>query len=107
MTNPETSSDLVKRLRQTARDFASNGIADEAATTIERLTEAVDCRDMLLDQMRSRAEAAESLNARQAEALKDTVLGAIERQYNGTAKPEYGDIINAVVAALTKGPSNG
>jgi hypothetical protein len=52
-------------------DYAARILSAIDATTIERLTEAVDCRDMLLDQMKSRAEAAESLAARQAEALKE------------------------------------
>ncbi len=174
MTNPETSSGLVKRLKWVTDEFRSMEVAASVlgpycawqigdtgcylqpnaasgtlcgttiaeakaaaqadytarilsaidATTIERLTADLAALKIEsskfahgMDKAREERDAAErrseafwkpqvealsALNARQAEALKDAVLDAIERQYNGTAKPEYGDMINAVVAAFAR-----
>ena len=87
MTNPETSSDLVKRLKTGKLSYMSDSgpvwegggdLHREAATTIERLTAERDealreARRYQVDAENYKASmfAAESLNARQAEALKE------------------------------------
>ncbi len=125
MTNPETSSDLVERLRYRVNNpsaweaFEQPGsdLCDEAATTIERLTADLEDERLHNAELFSRALAAESLAARQAEALKPfagdkmpnlrrTLIDYDRYGLRRIISPMEIAMIRAR-AALTKGPSNG
>ncbi len=116
MTNPETSSDLVERLKAGAIVFAGKDLPyasdamSQAATTIERLTAAASPLNAIiaasaLEQAAAEIERLSALNARQAEALKK-IVSCHDRNWQHQ-REKLDDIIPLARAALATESSNG